>query len=788
MKAKKIKQAVCLSLLLLVPITSFAAPPSNDQCSNAAVVPATGPFPYRTGAVDLTEATNAGEPGDSCFGGTPTYSIWYTFNPSVSGRYYFSTCFGDSSTTLTDTQLAIFTGTCGALSELAGACGSDVCESNEAFSVDLTAGTTYYIRAATNGVSAVNNKDVEVMISLLNSSVPSNDTCSGAQALTLNKTVFDQFGGATNDYSLNANACFSSDSSTSTAPGADKIYSFTAPAAGSYSFRVRNKNYRDSIVAYLLSSCPSSPATITTECVAAVNRAGTGDSQGEEESCRAMTAGQTYYFVVDAFASAPNWDSFVVDVSACGTTETENNGTTATANSLAPLTVLHGGIAPGTDVDFFSLGVVPTGSRIFAAVDGGTSIYNDYDMRITTETDTLEYDDGDLTQPFGYWVPILAGVQGTGVPTFIRINQFGGDPDMPYRLFYVVQGASSTAAAEVEPNDTINQASASSSMYYSGTLSGSAPSTDVDYYAFTAKAGAQVFIALDGKPDRTASVYQDSKLTVMDAQGNIYYSVRDVNGDNSTASGAGSLTSTAPRAQAQGIFFNPPSNGRYYLKVSGGGANSATYKAEGAYLLSITGTSADADLDGIADDIDNCPSKANATQADSDADGKGDVCDNCAQNANSDQADSDSDGFGNACESCPTDPAKTAVGVCGCGIADSDANTNQVVDCLTSKDYKGQLDLIISLVKQLKTKKNTDAQKLVRATLSTALTNLKSLIKNSIKNVNLKDKKYKLKEESNLAITLVKAATKAKTDAALKVAKAAANAKLKAIGKKIKTT
>ncbi|HUU94596.1 MAG TPA: carboxypeptidase regulatory-like domain-containing protein [Phycisphaerae bacterium] len=61
----------------------------------------------------------------------------------------------------------------------------------------------------------------------------------------------------------------------------------------------------------------------------------------------------------------------------------------------------------------------------------------------------------------------------------------------------------------------------------------------------------------------------------------------------------------------------------------------------------------DADNDGIIDDVDNCPTTANADQADTDGDGIGDACDNCPAVANPDQADADGDGIGDVCE--PTD-------------------------------------------------------------------------------------------------------------------------------------
>ncbi|MBO4350403.1 MAG: thrombospondin type 3 repeat-containing protein [Proteobacteria bacterium] len=45
-------------------------------------------------------------------------------------------------------------------------------------------------------------------------------------------------------------------------------------------------------------------------------------------------------------------------------------------------------------------------------------------------------------------------------------------------------------------------------------------------------------------------------------------------------------------------------------------------------------TEKDTDKDGIKDAVDNCPTKANPDQADADGDGKGDICDACPNDAN----------------------------------------------------------------------------------------------------------------------------------------------------------
>jgi len=90
----------------------------------------------------------------------------------------------------------------------------------------------------------------------------------------------------------------------------------------------------------------------------------------------------------------------------------------------------------------------------------------------------------------------------------------------------------------------------------------------------------------------------------------------------------------------------------------------------------------DADGDGIADDVDNCPYTYNPDQNDVDADGVGDDCDNCPDVYNPDQTDSDSDGVGDECDGCPTDPNKIDPGICGCGVPDTDTESEGTPDCI----------------------------------------------------------------------------------------------------------
>lgn len=66
----------------------------------------------------------------------------------------------------------------------------------------------------------------------------------------------------------------------------------------------------------------------------------------------------------------------------------------------------------------------------------------------------------------------------------------------------------------------------------------------------------------------------------------------------------------------------------------------------------LDGPPGDGDGDGVTDNSDNCPAKANPDQHDEDADVMGDVCDPCPH-LSGDAADGDGDGVGDACDPQP---------------------------------------------------------------------------------------------------------------------------------------
>ena len=89
----------------------------------------------------------------------------------------------------------------------------------------------------------------------------------------------------------------------------------------------------------------------------------------------------------------------------------------------------------------------------------------------------------------------------------------------------------------------------------------------------------------------------------------------------------------------------------YYMHDAGGVVVAIYEKDCDAVEVVPPGGGPDADMDGWADTVDNCPGIYNPGQRDSDGDGVGDSCDICVCEVNPLQQDNDNDGVGNQCDS-----------------------------------------------------------------------------------------------------------------------------------------
>ncbi len=602
---------------------SFAQPPANDNCAQAETIPPAGPFPHLTSvAADISNATTAGDPAaPTCLPtGYGTFgSIWYAFTPAATGIYSISSCAGDgggTGTTVVDTILAVYTatGVCSGFTEIPTAGLSDGCDDDSCVvgtfqavvTTELQASTTYYIVAAKVGLTAPGAGETAVQLRVNRLPAPANDRCAAAVQLALDTPVSGSNEQAVDDYQTAANTtCYSGVGQiTSSAAGRDVAYTFTSAANGLYSFKVTGFATSKNLVVHVASNCPATaPATI--DCLKAANRNSSVSS--EEVDCVSIPQGTTVYVYVDE-TTVTTGSPFVIEVNRC-TREAEPNGTPAEASSFA--CGIEGAISPAGEADFFSVGTPFNGARIFSLVDGVAGSSSDFDLRVTTADETLEYDDLNADVPFGSLSGTTTGTPLPGVATYLRVSMFGAAAvSEPYRVYTMVKPPASSAAPETEPNDSTAQATQSPTVYVSGSLprgtNPNAPSPDVDLFRIQASAGNLIFVGLDGDPLRDNTPINPA-LALLDAAGVVLVAVNDGSATSSTTVGVGGLTRTTPFSPGEALVWRARSTGTYYARVTIG-TTSGTSIGAGDYLLAWALNCApdndDSDADGIANSQD----------------------------------------------------------------------------------------------------------------------------------------------------------------------------------------
>lgn len=240
---------------------------------------------------------------------------------------------------------------------------------------------------------------------------------------------------------------------------------------------------------------------------------------------------------------------------------------------------------------------------------------------------------------------------------FLRVRELGDDaPINPYTLSAMtVQSAD--ASAEIEPNQSAQNATPIRTSLVLGTIDPS----DTDYFSFFAQAGDVLSVIVDNDPDAD-NLLSATVTQIIASDGNTIIASSD----------AGILSKSATTNR-----IRIATDGTYYVRVSPD-SNSADNDYSILAIVSCHSACADMDGDIVCDGFDNCPATAN-----------------------SDQSNSDNDQAGDACDACIGDPAKLAPGACGCGIADTDANKNNVADCLLAAEVSARLKAQVKLLKKL---------------------------------------------------------------------------------------
>jgi hypothetical protein len=265
-------------MVLLALTTSLAQAPANDLCSGAITI-ACG----QTVTGSTLNATIDQAP--VCTGMTiAKYGVWYSFAGNGQ-RVTLSTCGGAS----WDTQIGVYSGSCAALTCVAG--NNNACGRQSRVSFVSAVGTTYYIWV-TGVIDARGNFSLSATCS------PANDDCADAFTITCGQTVSASTTGAT------ADAVGTCGTALNTAGGV--WYNLTPAATGDVTVSLCGSGY-DTRLGVFSGAC----GALT--CVA-----------GNDDFCSlqsqvtfAATAGTTYRILVTGFSS--NTGSFTLNVTCAGT-------------------------------------------------------------------------------------------------------------------------------------------------------------------------------------------------------------------------------------------------------------------------------------------------------------------------------------------------------------------------------------------------------------------------------------------------------------------------------------
>ncbi len=144
-----------------------APPPANDVCAGAVAITST-PYTAPASAVRGLDATD--DLDVTCNSGTTANNgVWFTYTPATNGVANLA------ETSSADTATAIFTGSCGTLTQVA-------CSDPETSTFAMTAGTQYWILVANWSTS---EPTVNYGFTFDFAAPPANDACSGATLIAV---------------------------------------------------------------------------------------------------------------------------------------------------------------------------------------------------------------------------------------------------------------------------------------------------------------------------------------------------------------------------------------------------------------------------------------------------------------------------------------------------------------------------------------------------------------------------------------------------------------------------
>ena len=267
-------------MVMLALTPSLAQAPANDLCANATTLTCGQTVTGSTlnATIDQTPA---------CGLTFPRYGVWFRF-VGTGQQVTFSTC---NAGTNYDTQLAVYSGTCAALTCVAGNNNDATCATNGRFSrvtINSVFGTTYWVL-----LTGVLDARGSYTLTTTCVGVP-NDLCSGAFAISCGQTVSGTTVGSTN--TGNPGTCVTS---LSTAGG---VWYRLVGNGGSVTLSLCGSAY-DTKIGVFTGTC-GALACVTGNDDFSGCTATPGGSGLHSQVTFSSAAGTTYYIYVTGFSTA----------------------------------------------------------------------------------------------------------------------------------------------------------------------------------------------------------------------------------------------------------------------------------------------------------------------------------------------------------------------------------------------------------------------------------------------------------------------------------------------------
>ena len=288
---------ILVTLFYFVGFNAYTQPP-NDACGAAQAL-SVGVGSCTSILYTNVGATTIGDPATpACWvPNTSSHMVWFSFVATKADVEISSSFNG----TLANTQVAIYSGVCGALSLIG--CQEDINTAGALFDTDiilhgLTVGNTYYIAVDGNG-NTTGTFGICVQESFpVGPPLPTQD-CVGSQTLCnlSDITVADGPGGI--GLSQESPSCFGTPGERSS-----NWYNFTAATSGSLCFTITPSTSIDYDFAVYNTSanCPGTEIACNWDPASPVT--GLGCMGFQCELCIGVTAGQSYTILVDRYTAA----------------------------------------------------------------------------------------------------------------------------------------------------------------------------------------------------------------------------------------------------------------------------------------------------------------------------------------------------------------------------------------------------------------------------------------------------------------------------------------------------